>query len=132
VATKVLTNAQIVMGGYNLSSDFNQITLTETFDMLDATTFGQTNRIYKAGLSRIRMTGGGFVQDGSGLVGTVLYNDVGIEDEVVSVWPDTITEGVFTGGGYAFKAVAARYTPLAGDVGELLKFTVEAESRGVV
>jgi len=132
VATKVLTNAQIVMGGYNLSSDFNQITLTETFDMLDATTFGQTNRIYKAGLSRIRMTGGGFVQDGSGLVGTVLYNDVGIEDEVVSVWPDTITEGVFTGGGYAFKAVAARYTPLAGGVGELLKFTVEAESRGVV
>jgi len=132
MSTQVLTNAQIVMGGYNLSSDFNQIALTETFDMLDATCFGQTNRIYKAGLSRIRMTGGGFVQDGSGLVGTVLYNDVGIEDEVVSVWPDTITEGVFTGGGYAFKAVAARYTPLAGGVGELLKFTVEAESRGVV
>jgi len=132
VATKILTNAQILMGGYNLSADFNQIALTETVDMLDATTFGQTTRIYKGGLSRIRMTGAGLVQEGSGLVGTVLYAEVGVEDEVVSIWPDTITEGVFTGGGFAFKAVTARYTPLAGGVGELLRFTVEAESRGVV
>lgn len=132
MATKVLANAQILLGGYDISSDFNQVALNETVDMLDATTFGQTTRIMKAGLSRIRMTGNGFVQDGSGLVGTALYNDVGVEDEVVSVWPDTITEGVFTGGGFAFKAAVARYTPLAGAVGQLLAFTVEADSRGVV
>lgn len=132
MATKVLTNAQILLGGYDISSDFNQVALSETVDMLDATTFGQTTRIMKAGLSRIRMTGNGFVQDGSGLVGTALYNDVGVEDEVVSIWPDTITEGVFTGGGFAFKATVASYTPLAGAVGQLLAFTVEADSRGVV
>lgn len=132
MSTKILTNAQVIIGGYNLSSDFNQIALAETVDMLDATTFGQDTRIYKGGLPRIRMTGAGLVQEGTNLVGEILYSEVGVEDEVVSIWPDTIAEGVFTGGGFAFKAAVARYTPLAGGVGELLKFTVEADSRGVV
>ena len=131
MATKVITNAQILMGGYDISSSFNQVSLSETVEVLDRTTFGNTNRIYKGGLSRIRLTGAGVLEESTGpAVGNILYNDVGLEDEVVSVYPDTVVEGVYSG--YAFKSVVSRYTPLTGGVGELFRFTVEADSRGVV
>ena len=106
------------------------MSLTETVEILDRTTFGNTNRIYKGGLSRIRLTGAGLGEESTApVVGNILYNDVGLEDEVVSVYPDTIVEGVYSG--YAFKSVVSRYTPVAGAVGEMFRFTVEADSRGV-
>jgi hypothetical protein len=132
MSIQVFTNAKLLLGGHDISSDMNQLALSVTAEMLEKTTFGAGTRVYKGGLKKIRLTGAGLVQEGTDLVGPFLYDEVGAEDEVLSVWPVDIIEGsTSTGSGYAFKCVTGKYTPLAGGVGELLKFQVEAEGRGI-
>jgi hypothetical protein len=132
MAIQVFTNARLLLGGLEISSDLNQLALSRSAEMLDKTTFGATTRTYKGGLKKARLTGSGIVQEGTNLVGPFLFDEVGVSDEVVSVWPTDIVEGsVVDGSGYAFKCEIGKYTPLAAGIGELLKFTVEAEGRGI-
>jgi len=128
----VYKNCKVFIDGFDLSGDHNTIGLDYSAESLDATTFGSGTRIHKGGLKDVRLTGHGFVQYGANLVDPALFAIVGTDDEVVSLYPDGITENS-TGGagrGYAFKAVETAYT-VGAAVGELLAFDMTAEGRGV-
>ena len=128
--TNVFTNADIYLGGYRVTGDFNQIGLEYQAESLDATVFGNDTRVKKGGLKMSRVSGAGFWQAGANAVDPVFFEMVGSTDDVVMVFPNGITEGATsTGSGYMFKTTLAKYSP-GGAVGDLLPFTIEAEGRG--
>lgn len=130
MSSVVLTNAKILLAGYDLSGDFNQIALEYQAESLDATVFGNTSRVRQGGLKTSRATGAGFWQAGNNAVDPVLFDNVGVDDTVLMVFPGGITEGsTSTGSGYMQKVTTGRYG-FGGAVGELLPFTIEVEGRG--
>lgn len=127
----VFSNAKVLIAGFDLSGDFNEVALEYGAESLDETTFGASSRKMKGGLKTSRVNGRGFVQHGANLVGEALFNQVGVDDVAVMLFPDGITEGATsTGSGYMFKAVETSYQH-GGAVGELLAFDFAAEGRGV-
>ena len=131
MSTVVYKNAELFFGGVEVQGDFNEIALSLEAESLDATTFGNATRVHKGGLKDATLSGGGFWQAGANAIDPTLFESFDVTEQVISLYPDGITEGsTSTGSGYAFKAMTARYT-LGGAVGSLLPFTVEAHGRGV-
>lgn len=129
MATVVYDNAVLLISGYDVSGDFNELTLEHGAETQDETAFGDTTRIHKGGLKTTRLTGRGFWQ--SPTPDQVFFDRIGDDDEVVTVFPDGVTEGsTGAGSGFAFKAVLATYN-LGGPVGNMLPFDVTAETRGI-
>lgn len=137
MATITFTNAKVFIGGGALSAAFNQVAIDWSVESLDETTFGATSRKHKGGLDDARITGRGFWEGGAGAAAdfntpdAYLFDDVALDDTVVALFPDGITEGsTSTGAGYAFKPVVTRFN--VGDrVGTLLPFDFEAQGRGL-
>ena len=131
MATVVYKNAMLQLGSVNLSAFVSELALSYEAESLDATTFGNATRVHKGGLKDATLSGGGFWQAGANAIDPTLFESFDVTEQVISLYPDGITEGsTSTGSGYAFKAMTARYT-LGGAVGSLLPFTVEAHGRGV-
>lgn len=125
-------NAKILFGGYDLSGQFNQVTLENSVEALDETAFGSTSRSMKGGLRTGRVTGSGFWRSADGDVDPVFFDSIDLNDAVVLLFPETITEGATaTGSGYGLKVSLGKYAPFGAAVGELAPFTIEAEGRGV-
>mgnify|MGYP001560340394 CR=1 FL=1 len=124
------TNAKIFFAGYDISAQFNQIALAYDAESLDETTFGNSTRTRKGGLKTSRASGGGFWEAGANKIDPILFESLALEDAVVMVFAEGVTEGsTSTGSGHMFKSTLARYN-LGGAVGDLLPFTLEAEGRG--
>ena len=133
MATVVYKDAAVFFAGVDLSAQLNETTLDYGAEMLDATTFGQTTRIRAGGLKTDRVSMRGFwdADTVSFQPDLTLFEEIGVDDRVVTLFPDGITEGsTGAGSGYAFKVVAMSYVP-GGTVGELLAFTFTAEGRGI-
>ncbi|HPW21217.1 MAG TPA: hypothetical protein PLE61_10425 [Vicinamibacterales bacterium] len=62
MSLQVLKNAKIYLAQYDVSGDFNQVSLQLDTESLDATTFGQTAKIALPGLESVRLTGKVFRQ----------------------------------------------------------------------
>lgn len=131
MSSVVFKNAKIFLAGYDLSGDFNRIELSYEAESLDDTVFGANTRTHKGGLKTSRAVGSGFWQAGANAVDPALFDGVGVEDAVLMLFPDGVTEGsTSTGSGYMEKTMQARYN-IGGAVGDLMPFTLEAETRGV-
>lgn len=115
MAVLALTDATVWVGGYDLSSDLNSVTLNATADELDATTFGGTYRTRVGGLRSVELSHQGFVQYAD--PDSTLFADLAAE-RVFTVTP-TGDDGEVA---YIFKAVRTAYTPLSGAVGDLAGF----------
>jgi len=129
MATVVYDNAILLVGGYDVTGSFNELTLEHASEIQDETAFGDLTRIHKGGLETTRLTGRGFWE--SPTPDSVFFPAIGTDDTVVTVFPDGVTEGsTGVGSGYAFKSVLTTYN-LGGAVGNLLPFDVTAENRGI-
>lgn len=127
----VFTNAKIFLGGVELTGQFNQTGLTYEAESLDATVFGAATRAKRGGLRVSTASGQGFYSAAANDVDPTLFDGVGVDDAVLSIFPDTITEGsTSTGAGYAFKVTQSRFN-LGDAVGAILPFTFEAQGRGI-
>lgn len=125
-------NAKVFFGGYEMTSQHNQVALEYEAEALDETAFGDTTRKMRGGLKVARADGGGYFRAGTGQVDQVFFDSLDLNDAVVMVAPETIAEGsTSTGFMYGFKSVLLQYEPLNGRVGEILPFTWRAEGRGV-
>ena len=123
-------NAKIFVGGVEVTGDFNDIALSHEAESLDATVFGNDTRVHKGGIKEASLTGGGFWQAGANAIDPTVFESFDLTEQVISVYPDGITAGsTSTGGGYAFKAMTAKYQ-IGGAVGVLLPFSLEAHGRG--
>lgn len=127
----VFKNAEIYFGGVELTGQSNTVGMTYEAESLDATVFGASTRTRKGGLRMSTAQGEGFYSAAANDIDPTLFDGVGVADEVVSVFPDGITEGsTSTGIGFAFKVTQSRLT-FGGAVGVLLPFTFAAEGRGI-
>lgn len=132
MATLVFKDAKVYLDGYDLSGDHNQLALSYEAESLDATVFGNATRVKRGGLRVARATGSGYWQAGANALDPTLFDLLGLDDKVVTVFADGITEGTTcgSGSGFTMKAVAGQYR-VGGAVGDLLPFTLEAEGRGI-
>lgn len=128
MATVHYRNAKVYAAGFDLGGDFNSLALALASEMLDRTTFGASTRTNKGGLTTMAVSGSGFWNADAGAVDRIAFDLVGVDDTVVTVFPDGITEG--TAGGRSAKGVVERYD-LAGEVSGLLGFTFAAMGRGI-
>jgi hypothetical protein len=130
MATVVLTNAKILVGGFNLSADYNEISLEYASEMLDVTSFGSSTRKNKGGLTTASMSGSGFWNGGANNADQALFDFVGTDDaQPITVFANGITEGDERGG-YAFKGVVENYN-VGTAVGGMCTFDMTAQGRGI-
>lgn len=127
----VFKNAEIYLGGVELTGQQNQVGMDYSVEPLDNTVFGASTRTKTGGLRDAAARGRGFYQAGSNGVDPTLFDGVGVADAVLTVFPDGITEGsTSTGVGYSFKVTQSRLT-FGATIGELLPFDFEALGRGI-
>ena len=125
----VYRDAKLFVNGANLSGSLKELGIEYSAEMLDETCFGDDTRITKGGLFTAKIAGSGFFDTVTGIE-TVVFEAVGVDDAVLSVFPDGITEGsLTTGSGFSMKGVLSTMN-VGADVGQLLAVDFGIESRG--
>jgi hypothetical protein len=132
MAEKGLKDCKLFVGGYDISGNSNNISVTVSADVLDKTAFGSSFRKRKHGLKSFELTGSGFWDsstDPANKVGgfdTRLFSDVGGTSQVLTVAVDGATgsRALLTHG------IGASYSP-SGTIGELMGFDFAAQGNGV-
>lgn len=132
MATVVYKNAVVLVGGAAIRTSLSDLTAEYKAEMLDDTVMGDDTRSHKGGLLTAQVSGQGFAESGDGMIETVLFGDVGTDDEVVAVFPDGVVEGAQSGSGigYAMKGVNSG-VQIGGSVGALLPIRFTFEARGI-
>lgn len=130
MSTKNFKSAKIFVDGYDLAGDFNEIGVELTAEMLDETSFGDSTRIHKGGLTVATIAGKGNVDAADGHVERVMFGIVGTDDKIITVFADGITEGTTTDKGFSMKGVVETYN-IGGAVGALLPFDFSIQGRGI-
>ena len=124
MSTLALTDVKLLCGAYDFSTDANAIALEYAADLHDATTFGQTTRINKAGLKSIVASYEGLWDaDGVDEPDDVLFGTVGTSSVPVTIGPTGGADGEIA---YIFRSIQTEYRPGA-QIGELFAFTVSME-----
>lgn len=124
MASQLLTDAKLYVASFDVSGDMNALSLTYGADMLDATTFGNSTRINKAGLKTVVAQHEGYWNsDGTDQADDVFFPRIGTADVPVTICPTTGADGEPA---YIFQSVHSAYTP-GGTVGEMLAFSVNME-----
>lgn len=132
MATIVYYRARVFIGDADISASLNELTVEYSAEMLDETTFGDDTRVKKGGLKMAKMSGKGFFDNALGPLGAeaVLFGNNGSDDTVISLFPDSITEG--SQSGFAMKGVLSEFRLGEGGVGSVLGLSFSAESRGIL
>lgn len=136
MATLPFINARIFVGGFEISGDSNALGVALAAEMLDETCFGDTTRIHKGGLKTVEVTAAGNVDAAAGHVDRIAFDIVGLDDQIVTVFVNGITEGAGAAGisatdtGFSTKGVIEKYG-VKGDVGSLLGFDLAIMGRGI-
>lgn len=132
MSTILYRNAVVLLNGLAMQGSLNELAVEYSAEMLDETCFGDDTRIHKGGLFMAKIAGKGFAEMGDNLVEPVIFNDSGVDDEVIVVFPNGVVEGATVGDGigYAMKGVASEYQ-LGGGVGALLPLSFGYEARGI-
>ena len=120
----VFTNAQIIIGGYDLAAEYNAIELAETATMLDANVFGDAAKRMKGGLKTFTVRGSGLY---SSVEDPVLTTNLGLADVLLALFPTTVVDG--TTKGYAYQCVEGLYN-IGARVGSLLPFSFQTNPQG--
>jgi hypothetical protein len=123
VATQVLTNAKVWLDSYDLSGDLNAVAIEQGVDQQEATTFGNDTKITKPGLKNVKASLAGLINLGAGLSEEFLSSKIALADVPMSVGPTTGSEGE---PGFSFLSGIASFTPVQGNVGDLMKFKLDA------
>ena len=141
MARLVLTNAEVTIGGVNLSDHIASITLGSTYDVVETTAFAGTSgasgnvplaaKTRVAGLVDNSVTLE-FHQDfASASVEQTIYPLLGTTVAVV-VQPVASASVEATNPSYSFNAVVSEWTPLNGAVGELATASVTWPITGAI
>ena len=125
MSTLVITDAKVLVGGYNLSAFHSSCEMAYEVEILDDTTFGTSGtRSAKPGLKTFTFTGNMFWDTA---VDEMLFNRIGATPEVMSVAPVGNVEGDRS---YCLKGVGATYSPASGEVGALMRTNLDCRAAG--
>jgi hypothetical protein len=129
MATRVLRDAKLWIGGYNLSADHNQLAVDDSVDAVEDTAFGAGSHTYKPGLTSVTVDHNGWFDA-----------DSAVPEVDDRLWAEHIggvltvmtyaSAGAAGDPAYSFNAVQATYSPLSGAVGEMAAFSANAQGSG--
>lgn len=134
MAEQILKNVKFYIGGYDLTGDMNEVTLSEKIDVLDVTKFGSNSRQRTAGLSDVEFTAGGFWNASSAInqgttyqkIDPVAFNKLGTSQAALTVLPNGTGLGDIA---YSAGGLLAEYSP-GGSIGDMLGYTIAANGNG--
>jgi len=122
--SQILTKNKVWFDGYDVQADVSAVAFNYSAEPQDATTFAEDTRVNKGGLKALDFTMEGFWRGGTSQIDDVLFGEVGLGDSklTVSSSGDPQVGAVV----YMAKGVVGGYTPLAGSVGDMAGFTLDA------
>jgi len=125
---EVITNAKILVDGYDYSGDLNAVAMDGSAVALDATTFGSGGWMQRAGgLRDVSFQAEGFIDpSGPTVPGGDAWGNLGGGAAVATIGPQTGAEGELA---FSFPPLQSKWG-MAGKVGDLLKFTGLLEGAG--
>lgn len=127
----VFKDAKVFYAGYEISGDLNQVALSYAAQALESTAFGSSSRTMVGGLKTSQVSGRGFYRSGANQVDPVLFDNVGFDDGLASLFPEQITEGATsTGSGYMVRVTQSNFRTGAA-VGDLMPFEFTLVGRDV-
>ena len=118
----LMRDQRIWLGGYEIASTMNSISLARESELQDNTTFGQKTRTAVGGLETITFGASGNVDPQ--VVDQVLFEAIGVANQPVSIAP---LDAKDLDPAYLFEAILGEYSP-GGSVGELLAYALSAQS----
>lgn len=124
MATNVLTDAKLWFDGWDLSGDMNALGHDYAAEMLDDTVFGDDTRSNKGGLKTWAFSHEGLWSGGDDNVDDALFQNIGVEDVLMTTAPETGAAGEVA---YFGRIATGEYSP-AGSVGEMFRFSVSGEA----
>lgn len=119
----VLKDCKFYGGGYDLSGSLNRGKLELSTEIKDATPFGVSSIVNKAGIHKASLDFDGYYEAGSGLIDDVLDAHLETDGTVYSVFPEKAAVGDV---GHSFNFIMGQLTR-AGQYRELLKLNVTGE-----
>lgn len=126
MATQVLTNAKLLVNGFDFSGDMNALSLEYGAELQDNTTFGADTRSRKGGLKTVTLGGEGFWNaDGTDEPDDVLFGRVGQDTSVMTVAPNDGAAGSIA---YIVNGIVGQYSH-GGAIGDMHGFSVAAEAQ---
>lgn len=126
MSSYVLTNAGIWLDQFDLSADFNTVSVGSEVEEQDATTFGADTRTMKGGLKMVSLSGAGFFDAGPGEPDTVLFPRIGSGSTALSIAAKTTAAG---DPAYFVQPNVSRYE-FNPQVGEIKPFSFGAVAKG--
>jgi hypothetical protein len=126
VAVAVHTNCKIYLAKYEVTGDFNKVSLDQGATEVDVKVFSNTAENIVPGMWKPKVSGDGFVQMGSGTIHEILTTYIG-SSVPITVCPDTGAAGSVAS---FVNALEAQYNPISGKVGDPLPFTISASAVG--
>ena len=127
MSTIVYKNAALLVGGRDITAQLHELTVNYGAEILDETKMGDDTRRHRAGLLTAQITGSGYA-DFAADFGQMMYDLIGTDDTVVTVFPDGITLGAASG--FSMKSVISQFN-LGGSVGAMLDLKFQFDGRGV-
>ena len=126
----VVTNANVSIGGVDLSSHITKVTLSTTRAEIETTTFGNTAKRRVAGLADNSVSID-FNQDfAAATVEATLYPLLGSTAQVI-IKPNGTATGT-ANPSYSFSALIVEWTPLDAQVGELASASISWPIDGTI
>jgi hypothetical protein len=126
MSVRALTNCKLWVDGWDLSGDFNAITLNTGVREVDGQVFGFDTEKKLPGLRFAQLEGGGLFRSDVDLLDEVLFGRLGLADTVYTVVAETGAEGEAS---YSSRMMTGEYAPIAaGKVGDALRFRVKGST----
>jgi len=125
MAISVLTDALVIVNGVTLSDHANQVTIEDTRDSVDVTSFGATNKAVAKGLGDAKITVQFFQDFAAGKVHATLQPLIGSSSTVqVEIRPTSGARSA-TNPAAVLQALLMNYNMLSGSVGEASGISAE-------
>ena len=131
MAEQILKNVKLYVGGYDVTGDMNEVSLSEKADMVDNTVFGDNSRGRIAGMRDVELSAGGFWNASSGVTGTtygkidpVAFRNLGSSMNAITILPNGTGLGDIA---YTVPGCIGEYSP-GGSIGDMFGFSVSAYS----
>jgi hypothetical protein len=130
VAKQIWRDCKIYTGGYDISSDLNEVSVSEEVDEVESTTFGCVAKYALLGLASVKldMKGYGYTQASPLGPDDIINDQLRVADSVVTVCPTT---GAIGEPAKFAKAMWLNYSP-GGAVGAMYAFTLTGVGQNTV
>lgn len=122
MAEHVLSNGLLFCGPANLTAQINEMALVVSSEVQDTTALDDTARSRIGGLKDVALSAAGYFAAAE--PDLTLYTSLGVADSLI-----TVTPGVNLGDrSFFFRAVVGEYSPIAGAVGAVAGFSLNASA----